>query len=260
MAAATAHVHAQPAEVCFFGQPEPNPCWVNSFPERASATGASSTSSVCRQEVGEISGLPRQPRSGGGGGRQHDPHSEKSRLCGEDPPAVRIMAELGSVQEASAEVDVGESPEFSHWQLMSFSTSGSGRFDLLTVDDDRHVPAAALPRMDHVASCSVHRLPRAGSSAWVAGDEEETVVTTTEADFVPSAASPLNRPVPPSAPHADHDAGFVAAALDRTRIQFGPTAVPLFTRLSTRRRHSRSQQPCGCHRRSARRRWLGIKA
>ncbi|KAG0722057.1 hypothetical protein GWK47_045186 [Chionoecetes opilio] len=54
---------------------------------------------VQRKSV-ERSGFPRHRGGGGGVGESTDPHAEEEPLCGEDPPAVRIMAELGSVQEA----------------------------------------------------------------------------------------------------------------------------------------------------------------
>lgn len=67
--------------------------------ERASAT-ALLPLRPCAAEVGERSGFPRHRGGGGGVGESTDPHAEEEPLCGEDPPAVRIMAELGSVQEA----------------------------------------------------------------------------------------------------------------------------------------------------------------
>ncbi|KAG0723566.1 hypothetical protein GWK47_042467 [Chionoecetes opilio] len=38
----------------------------------------------------------------GFGGESTDPHAEEEPLCGEDPPAVRIMAELGSAPRSGA--------------------------------------------------------------------------------------------------------------------------------------------------------------
>ncbi|KAG0716685.1 hypothetical protein GWK47_009106 [Chionoecetes opilio] len=99
MAAATAARSRSATEVWLLGQPEPNPCWGKQLPKngqvlrrffhfvRVQRKSVKEAASLVTAEVAVV-------------WRKHGSHAEEEPLCGEDPPAVRIMAELGSVQEA----------------------------------------------------------------------------------------------------------------------------------------------------------------
>ncbi|KAG0726027.1 hypothetical protein GWK47_037422 [Chionoecetes opilio] len=168
----------------------------------------------CAAEVGERSGFPSSPRRWRWCGRKHDPHAEEEPLCGEDPPAVRIMAELGSVQERSAEVDVENRRSFSLALMALFDIGHADAFDLITVDEDRQFllgqrcpdgPRGIMQGVDQsLADRERRRLERGvlkrsssperattatrSSSGLGAGDEEENGGDDgRDADFVPSA-------------------------------------------------------------------------
>ncbi|KAG0716908.1 hypothetical protein GWK47_008540 [Chionoecetes opilio] len=100
MAAATAARSRSATEVWLLGQPEPNPCWGKQLPKNGQVLRRFFHLVRVQRKSGERSGFPRHRGGGGGVGESTDPHAEEEPLCGEDPPAVRIMAELGSVQEA----------------------------------------------------------------------------------------------------------------------------------------------------------------
>ncbi|KAG0710910.1 hypothetical protein GWK47_021808 [Chionoecetes opilio] len=195
--------------------------------ERASAT-ALLPLRPCAAEVGERSGFPRHRGGGGGVGRKHgSPRRRRGRFCGEDPPAVRIRAELGSVQKRSAEVDVENRRSFSLALMTLFDIGHADAFALITVERGSAVPVGQRcpdgPRCimqgkvdQSLADRERRRLERGvlkrSSSTGACHDchaqliglrcrrrRRKTVVTTdgTRTSFR-AQEYPLNRPVPPS--------------------------------------------------------------
>ncbi|KAG0723015.1 hypothetical protein GWK47_043431 [Chionoecetes opilio] len=91
MAAATAARSRSATEVWLLGQPEPNPCWGKQLPRTGKCYGASSTSvRVQRKSVKEAASLVTAEVAVVW--RKHGSNAEEEPLCGEDPPAVCIMA------------------------------------------------------------------------------------------------------------------------------------------------------------------------
>ncbi|KAG0726031.1 hypothetical protein GWK47_037415 [Chionoecetes opilio] len=114
MAAATAARSRSATEVWLLGQPERTPVGETASQERASATallplrpcaaevGVKEAASLVTAEVAVV------------WERKHGSHAEEEPLCGEDPPAVRIMAELGSLTSRIAGVLTGADDAFRH--------------------------------------------------------------------------------------------------------------------------------------------------
>ncbi|KAG0728137.1 hypothetical protein GWK47_033113 [Chionoecetes opilio] len=199
------------------------------------------------------------------------PTQKKSRCVERILRLYASWQNLDRSKKRSAEVDVENRRSFSLALMTLFDIGHADAFDLITVDEDRQFllgqrcpdgPRCIMQGVDQSladrerrrlergvlkrsSSPSVPRLPRAAHRAWVAGDEEENGGDDgRDADFVPSAGisaqsacSPKRRRTPIMTPA-------VAAALDRTRIS-DRTRSSSFHRCPRRRRHSRSQQPCG---------------
>ncbi|KAG0711203.1 hypothetical protein GWK47_021114 [Chionoecetes opilio] len=118
MAAATAARSRSATEVWLLGQPEPNPCWGKQLPKNGQVLRRFfHFVRVQRKSVKEAVSLVTAEVAVGVG-ESTDPHAEKEPLCGEDPPAVRSGAELGSLTSRIA----GVSPLAADG---AFSTSGT---------------------------------------------------------------------------------------------------------------------------------------
>ncbi|KAG0714827.1 hypothetical protein GWK47_013354 [Chionoecetes opilio] len=236
MALQLQHVHAQPPKGWLLGHPEPNPCWGKQLPKngqvlrrffhfvRVQRNSVKEAASLVTAEVAVV------------GGESTDPHAEEEPLCGEDPPAVRIMQNLDRSKKRSAKGAARMDPVASCKESTNpWPTESDG------VWTRGVLKRSSSPERATTATRS--------SSGLGAGDEEENGGDDgRDADFfsdagisAQSACSPKRRRTPIMTPA-------VAAALDRTRIS-DRTAVHLFTTVhgadatparSTVRRHRRS--------------------